>query len=136
MKQVTKKRALHLMLGLLIVVVIFHLAIITRLIPHDIVWAGKLKTLEEMYQFEIVSIAINLFLITLLILKGRSVAGTQRDKILNIILWLFILLFAANTIGNLMARTLFEKLVFTPLTFLFTLLLWKIVKKETPIYER
>lgn len=120
------------MLALLTAVVILHLAIITRLIPHDIVWAGKLKTVAEMYTFEAVSIAVNLFLIALLLLKRRSLQGTTGDKILNMILWLFILLFAANTIGNVMARTLFEKLVFTPLTFLFTLLLWRIVKKETP----
>jgi hypothetical protein len=135
MKLVTKKQALKIMQGLLIAVVIFHLSIITRLIPHDIVWAGKLKTVQEMYTFEAVSIAINLFLITLLMLKERSVNSSRADKVLNVFLWLFILLFAANTIGNLMAKTLFEKLVFTPLTFLFTLLLWRIVKKETPTHE-
>ena len=51
------------MILLLTLVVIFHFAIITGLIPYQIVWAGKLNSVDEMYAFETVSIAINIFII-------------------------------------------------------------------------
>ncbi|MES2284762.1 MAG: hypothetical protein V4547_03670 [Bacteroidota bacterium] len=130
MGKITKEQALKMMLGFLTLVVIFHLAIITQLIPYTIVWAGKLKTDDEMYVFEAVSIAINIFLIILLLLKGNYIKHGISNKVLNIILWLFVALFALNTIGNLMAETLFEKLVFTPLTLVSAILLWIIVRKE------
>ena len=130
MERMTKKEALKMMIGLLTLVVIFHLAIITELIPYSIVWAGRLKTPDEMYAFEAVSISINILLVALLFLKGNYIKHRISNKVLNTILWLFLLLFALNTIGNLMAETLFEKLVFTPLTLLSTILIWIIVRKD------
>lgn len=130
MERMTKKEALKMMIGLLTLVVIFHLAIITELIPYSIVWAGRLKTPDEMYAFEAVSISINILLVALLFLKGNYIKHRISNKVLNTILWLFLLLFVLNTIGNLMAETLFEKLVFTPLTLLSTILIWIIVRKD------
>lgn len=130
MCKITKDQALKMMLGLLTLVIIFHLAIITQLIPYTIVWAGKLKTDNEMYAFEAVSIAINIFLVVLLLLKGKYIKHGISNKVLNLIVWLFVALFALNTLGNLMAETLFEKLVFTPLTLVSAILLWIIVRKE------
>ena len=130
MEKITKKQALKMMLGLLIVVIIFHLAIITQLIPYTIVWAGKLKTVEDMYAFEALSISINIFLIAILLLKGNYIKHGISNKALNIILWLFVAIFSLNTIGNLMAETLFEKIVFTPLTLLSAILIWTILRKD------
>lgn len=129
-KIITKRQALKMMIALLALVIIFHLAIITQLIPYTIVWAGRLKTLEEMYTLEAVSISVNIFLIAVLVLKGDYVKHRISDKALNLILWLFVALFALNTIGNLMAESLFEKLVFTPLTFLSAILIWAILRKK------
>ena len=120
-----------MMIGLLTLVIIFHLAIITQLIPFTIVWAGKLKTLDEMYAFEAVSISINIFLIIILCLKGNYIKHRISDKVLNTILWFFVALFTLNTIGNLVAETLFEKLVFTPLTLLSAIMIWIILRKDT-----
>ncbi len=127
---ITKEIAIKLMLGIFALIVVFHTLILTQIIPYTIVWAGKLKTVNEMFVFEIISISINLFLILVLILKGRSIKNNSSHKLINGILWVFIILFAFNTIGNLMAETLFEKIVFTPLTLLSAILLWIIVKKD------
>ena len=127
---ITKEIAIKLMLGIFALIVVFHTLILTQIIPYTIVWAGKLKTVNEMFVFEIISISINLFLILVLILKGRSIKNNSSHKLINGILWVFIILFAFNTIGNLMAETLFKKIVFTPLTLLSAILLWIIVKKD------
>lgn len=126
----TKAVALRILLALFPLVVAFHVSIISGLIPYDVVWAGKINTVEEMYMFEAVSIAINLLFITVLLLKAQYVKNNIPDRLLNSILWLFLILFVANTIGNLMAKTSFEKYVFTPFTLLTACLLWLILRKE------
>ncbi len=130
MKRLTKQLALKILIGLFIAVIIFHLLIVFQVIPYTIVWAGKLKTIDEMYAFEVASISINVFLVAVLLLKGNYVKHRISDKIFNAILWIFVALFALNTIGNLLAETLFEKIVFTPLTLVSSVLIWIVVRKE------
>ncbi len=123
-----KNIALISMLVLLTLVLIFHLSILTQIVPYDIVWAGKLKTKQEMYVFESVSILINSILITTLLIKGNYLKINISHKIINAILWIHAVLFSLNTLGNLTAKTLFEKAVFTPLTFISAILIFIIVK--------
>jgi hypothetical protein len=130
MNRMSKSLALKLLLGLFIAVIIFHLLIVFQVIPYTIVWAGKLKTIDEMYAFEAASISINVFLVAVLLLKGNYVKHRISDKILNAILLIFVALFALNTIGNLLAESLFEKIVFTPLTLLSSVLIWIVIRKE------
>jgi len=130
LNKISEAQALKIILGLLTAVIVFHLLIITGIIPYKIVWAGKLKSVSEMYVFEIVSILINIFLLTILLLKGDIIKHTINDKIITGILWFFVLVFALNTIGNLLAETLFEKVVFTPLTLISSLLIWIIIRKD------
>ena len=124
----TQKTSLKIMLGLLAAVLLFHLSVLTRIIPYTIVWAGKLNNNKEMYAFESVSILLTSLLITTLLVKGNYVKLKISNKIINAILWIHVLLFSLNTIGNLTAKTFFEKAVFTPLTFVSAILIWLIVR--------
>ena len=123
-----KNIALISMLVLLTLVLIFHISILTQIVPYDIVWAGKLKTKQEMYLFESVSILINSILISTLLIKGNYLKINISEKLINSILWIFVVLFSLNTLGNLTAKTLFEKAVFTPLTAISAFLIFIIVK--------
>lgn len=127
---VSPEKALKFMLGLLVIVVLFHFSILFQIIPYTIVWAGKLNTVNEMYAFEATSIAINLFLILILVAKGNYIKHPIPEKWLNGILWFFVVVFALNTIGNLFAKTVFEKVVFTPLTLISAIFIWIILKKK------
>ena len=62
--------AIKIMLGLVGSATLFHVLILIRLIPYEIAWGGRLRTLEEMYVFEGLSIAINLFLGFILPIRG------------------------------------------------------------------
>ncbi len=133
LNRLSQLQASKIMLGLLTIVVLFHIFVVINLIPYEVVWAGKLKSLKEMYVFETMSITINLFLIIVILYKGNYIKHRLSEKLLNGILWFFIILFVLNTIGNLLAETFFEKVVFTPLTLLSSILLWKIVSSKKDI---
>lgn len=121
--------AIKLFIALLLLVVVFHLCVLIKLIPYNIAWGGRLTNDAEMYVFESVSILINLFLIWVLLMKGAYLKFSFSTKTLTIILWIFFSLFVLNTIGNLFAKTNFEK-TFSILTAVSALLIGFILKKE------
>ena len=127
---ISKRIALKLLIGLLSIILIFHLFVLFEIISYKIVWAGKLKSKEEMYAFEAVSILINFFLIIVLYIKFQNIKKSETNRIINIIIWLFVFLFALNTLGNLFAENLIEQILGTLLTFISATLCWIIVKKK------
>ena len=122
---IKKENAIKLLIGLLSLVIIFHILVLLQIIPFNIAWGGRLKTVQEMYVFESVSIALNLFLLWIVWLRAKNV----KSKTVNIILWVFFGIFSLNTIGNLFAQTTFEK-YFSILTLIFALLILKILIKK------
>lgn len=121
----TDKNIINILIGLLFLVIIFHLLIVIKIIPFNIAWGGRLNSEQEMYVFEGLSIALNLFLIWVLSLKAKN----PKNKYVNSILWVFFFIFSLNTIGNLFAHTNFEKF-FSIITLVFALLILKIVLKR------
>ena len=97
------------------IITVFHSCILLKIIPYDITWGGRLQNDQEMYVFETTSIAINLFLIWILLMKGDFVTYKFPVKVIHVILWIFVVVFALNTVGNIFAKTLLEK-AFTLLT--------------------
>lgn len=122
--------AIKIMLGLLLTVIVFHICIIIKIIPYEIAWGGRLKNDGEMYVFETVSILINLLLIFTFLMKGNYIKQYFNKNKQNVFLWIFFFLFSINTIGNLFAKTFFEK-TFSGLTLISALLIWIIIKKDT-----
>jgi hypothetical protein len=115
------------MLCLVAAIMLFHLSIILKIVPYEITWGGRLKNDSEMYVFEMISILINLILGLTLLIKGSYIKQIVSLKIVTITLWIFLILFGLNTIGNVFAKTNFEK-IFTVLTLSSSILLWIILK--------
>lgn len=126
------KKSITILIGLLIAVILFHIAVIIKVIPYDIAWGGRLQNDSEMYVFEAISILINLFLGLVLLMKGDYIKYRLMDKTIDIILWIFLALFALNTVGNICAKTNFEKSL-AVLTLVFAILIWKILKMKNII---
>ncbi|PCJ67519.1 MAG: hypothetical protein COA58_03770 [Bacteroidetes bacterium] len=125
-----KKTALKIMIGLLLTILIFHLSILLEIIPYEAVWAGKLNSVEEMYVFETISILINVLLLIVLRVKFKNIKTSKSNKIIDVIIWAFVFLFALNTLGNLFAKSLIEQILGTVLTAVSAILCWIIVRKN------
>lgn len=117
------------MLSLLSATIVFHLLILLKIIPYEIAWGGRLETDSDMYVFESISIGIILFLILILLMKGNFIKFQLREKVINGILWAFMVLFILNTIGNVFAATNFEK-YFAFVTATLAVLIWLVLKKS------
>jgi hypothetical protein len=124
-KRQNKLTYINILIGISVLATIFHLLILVR-----ITWGGRLKTVEEMYVFETLSILINSFFIFVLLQKGEYVRFFFGKKTVTIILWVFFTIFVLNTIGNVFSKTNFEK-YFAILTFINSILIWAINKPNT-----
>src|SRR5690554_3713290 len=131
----TNRIAIKMMLGILLAVITFHLCIIAQVIPYEITWGGRLKSEQEMYVFEGISIVINLFLAFVLLMKGGYISAYFREGVVNVLLWGFFILFLLNTIGNIFAKTNFEK-SFAVLTLILAILLRRVLRQTTGNHHR
>lgn len=127
MKLISQRQAINIMITLLTAVLVFHIMVLTGVIPYAIVWAGKISTAAEMRKLEVISILVNAFSIITLLLRANYIKNKITVKILNAIIWLLVVLFSLNTIGNLFAESQFELYFFTPLTFISAILCLRIV---------
>jgi hypothetical protein len=122
--------ALHAMIFIFACTIVFHLLVLTQVLPYTIVWGGKLKSIEDMFSFEIASIFTNiLFLITVLI-RAEYIKKIKSPKFIKALFWLMMVLFLLNTIGNLFAETNIERYVFTPITFILFVLSIIVIKNR------
>ena len=125
------KVAISLFLTLLSLVLIFHFLVILQIIPYTIVWAGKIENDAQMALFESISILINFILLTAILVKGNILRLKINRKIIQVILYLFVVIFALNTVGNLFAKMSLETYIFTPLTFISAFLCLRIALEKS-----
>ena len=124
------KLSLNIMTCIFSLILVFHLLVLMQIVPYTIVWAGKLNSVTEMRNFESVSILLNLLMLLVILVKAGFVKWRINQRILNTIIWTFVVLFSLNTIGNLFSKSTFELIVFTPLTLLMAVLCLRIVLEK------
>jgi hypothetical protein len=103
-------------------ILIFHVLILTGIIPFDIAWGGRLKTAEEMLLFETVSIVINLLMLFAVTSRIKLLKQSKEPGYLRVVFGIMTLFFFINTLGNLYAVTDLERLLFTPMTAISSIL--------------
>ena len=124
---ISLKQATVIIIGLMSLMLIFHTLVLIAIIPYDIVWAGKINSEVNMKKLEMISILVNAFAILILLLHAGYIQNNISVKIFKVIIWLFVILFSLNTIGNLLAESQFELYFFAPLSFILAILCLRIV---------
>jgi hypothetical protein len=128
MPSISVRQSIVTLSVLLSVVTLFHILVMAGVIPFAYIWGGKLTSKEEMLTFESVSVLINLFIIAIMLLKGNFIPNQLPVKWINAMIWLFVIVFSLNTIGNFFAESSLEMIVGSVVTFISALLCYRIVK--------
>ncbi|MDB5234121.1 MAG: hypothetical protein JWR44_1114 [Hymenobacter sp.] len=122
MKALLSERfALHGLLTIFLTTTVFHVLVLVGVIPFGMVWGGRLRDHSQMVTFEAVSLAVTLLMLAVVGVRAGYVKIRIHKRVVQGVLWLMMLLFLANTVGNLLSENEFEKMVFTPLTLLLAL---------------
>ena len=121
MKFISEKVAVHGMFAAFTLITIFHLFVLSGVIPYNIVWGGRLETKSEMVRFELFSILLNIIMATIVAIRAGIIKFYLNPIVLKAFFWAMFILFSLNTLGNLFSLSLLEKVIFTPLTFILAI---------------
>ena len=100
--------------------ILFHLLVIMKVIPSTIVWGGRVENQQELLKFESVSIILNILFLLIILMINATIKVKIKPIVFRVILWLMSALFILNTIGNLLAKSSIETMIFTPVTLLLS----------------
>jgi len=120
-KLLTEKVSIYSLLCILSLVIVFHLLVLSGIIPFQIVWGGRLTSHAQMVQFESVSIALNGVMLAIVAVRANLLKLRIQPGIITVALWAMCVLFLLNTVGNLLSTNTFEMVAFTPLTLILSL---------------
>lgn len=111
---------------LLIIGLVYHLLALLQIIPMDMVWGGRANSIDELIPLEIFSFITNASLIALIHLRYQK----PQLAFPKWIFLLFTILFALNTLGNLLAFNKMEAYIFTPITFISSYFSFRLFRGE------
>lgn len=125
-RMISERNAGLAMLVLFSLILVFHLLVLSGIVPYDIAWGGRLKSREEMFVFESVSISLNTFMMIVVAVRSEFLSLSINRKVIRGILWGMTILFALNTVGNLFAVSSWETIIFTPITCILSILSFRL----------
>jgi hypothetical protein len=121
-------RGVQICIVLMIAFLLLHLGIIIGILVFDYapvhyLWGGRLSSAEELMQFEILAVCIQLVQLLIVFIAADRLRVPRLKIIARWLLWPMALMFLLNTVGNLLAHTAFEKglSILTLLLFICTL---------------
>jgi hypothetical protein len=127
--------AINSLLIIQVVLIVFHLLIIFKIIPASFVWGGRILSEKGMFILELASLLISLFFLLALWYKKRTIQQGQRNRVVDVFIWIFFFYFLLNTLGNLLAKSTIEK-AFALLTLAVAAIIWIVMKTKEETGEK
>ena len=124
------KLACNIMIVILVIVLLFHFLVLSQIINFKNSWGGRLSGENQMYLFETISLCLNALLLFSILQKAAYIKQYFPSKLIETILWIFVFIFTLNTVGNLFANNLFEKILGTIFTSACAYFCLTIVRKN------
>tara|TARA_R110002012_G_scaffold100808_1_gene239580 strand:+ start:139 stop:585 length:447 start_codon:yes stop_codon:yes gene_type:complete len=97
------------------ILALIHIAILTGIlffdyVPIDSLWGGKMKTVAQLLNFEIVSLLTSIIFFFLLLIRSKWLNQPKLLKVTRVAMWVAFTFFLLNTIGNVLAKIKFERM--------------------------
>lgn len=99
-----------IILGLFLLI---HGAVMAKWLPYSLVWGSRVKSVKEMYRLKVVSIVLIGFFLGVVLQKASIIPAFLPEKVVYVVFWVMAILFAFNTVGNLLSKNKVEKYIFT-----------------------
>ena len=125
-KLVSFKLAGNILITLLLLLIIIHILIMLRVIPYDFVWGGQIKDEASLVKFEVFALVTSFLFLAIILLKINHLKFMKFRKIINIAVWIMFVYFLLNTVLNFASGVSLEKLIFTPVTIIMSLLIFRL----------
>ena len=125
-KLISFKLAGNILITLLLLLIMIHILIMLRAIPYDIVWGGQIKDEGSLMKFEVFALVTSFLFLAIILLKINHLKFMKFRKIINIAVWIMFVYFLLNTVLNFASGVSLEKLIFTPVTIILSILIFRL----------
>ena len=120
-KLISAKRASQILLSIIGVMILFHILVIAGVVPSNWVWGNNFPA-ESILPLELIAIVITFSFGLFLQIKMRYVKMEQKNKVVNIVLWIIAAFLIFNAITNIISTVTIENLIFAPLALIMAIL--------------
>jgi hypothetical protein len=121
-KLISARLAGNILFAALGLLSIFHILVLLKVIPADIVWGGEIQGVpSNLITLETTALVVTLLFILIIAAKLGYVPAGKLSGAVNIGVWLIFVYLLLNTLGNLASGISFEKLIFAPITIVLAL---------------
>lgn len=127
----TPRLALRIVIGILSLVLLFHLTVMIGIVPYKAVWGSKLHSISQMLVYEWITILITGVIFLVYLIKAKVIKTFLPIAIVNFLLWIVFVFYTINTLLILASGTSLEKSVFTFLSFLMAVSTYRLAKEKT-----
>jgi len=125
-KLISVKLAGNIVIVLMVLMIILHMLIMLRIVPYDIVWGGQIKNDASLMKLEIFALVTLFIFLAIILVKVDYLKFTKFKKITNVAVWIMFVYFLLNTVLNLASGVTLEKLIFTPITIILFVLIFRL----------
>ena len=112
-------------IGIFGCLILFHLGIVAGImlfnyVPTDFLWGGRIQSKEQFILFEGISLVVQATCLLLTLIRAEYLRLERLANIARGSMWILFAIFALNTVGNVLAKSTFEK-AFTVVTIILAL---------------
>jgi hypothetical protein len=113
---------------------VFHLVVVSGILllekfPIQYLWGGRMKTKEQLLVFEIISLLVLALCMFFTLVRSKYISLPGLMNIAKAAMWVLFVLFFVNTLGNIFAKTAFEKYL-TIVTAILSIFLFRIALEK------
>lgn len=116
----------NIMVMALLAMLVVHLLILLRVVPYEFVWGGQIDSASSLVLFEGIAMGMTLLFILIIAMRVGYIQLHKFKRAAVIGGWFMVAYFLLNTLGNLASGVTLEKLLFTPVTVILTILAFRI----------
>ena len=121
-KRISAKLAGNILLVALGLLAIFHVLVLLRVIPADIIWSGRIQGVpSNLVTLETIALLVTLLFFVIIAAKTEYVQAGRLSGAVNLGVWLVFAYLILNTLGNLASGISFESLIAAPVTIILAL---------------
>ena len=124
-KYLSAKLSGKILISLLLLLLAFHILVLVKVVPNEIVWRGQIDSSSDLLLYEGLSVFITIIFIVVISLKIGLIKSVRFTKVVNITTWIIFIYFLLNIAGNLTSEIILEKIIFTPITIVMTILAFR-----------
>ena len=126
-KLISTKLAGNLLLGSLGLLAVFHILVLLRVLPADIVGGGAIQnSTTSLLPLEMISLFVTLLLAAIIAAKTGYIKVVRFQTVVNIGVWVVFAILLLSMIANFASGVAFENLIFAPIAVVLALCAYRL----------